>query len=104
MKRKHALVIKRHLDGGPYSRVQLGEDIVVEAIEDDERLGLEISSLSGAFDAWKEWLSYPGALAQKVTLHDDVVLDVGFKIGGQVALTVIAPESTRISWTGTLDD
>ena len=104
MERKQAVMIKRHLDGGPYSRVQLGDDIVVEAIEDEERLGLAISSLSGTFEPHQEWLSGPGALAEKFTLENGVVLGVGFKIDGQVALTVHGPEGVRVSWTGTLDD
>lgn len=61
MERQQALMIKRHLDGGPYSRVHLGDDIVVEAIEDKERLGLAISSVSRMFETRQEWLSGPGA-------------------------------------------
>jgi len=97
-------VIKRHLDGGPYSRVHFGDDIVVEAIEDEERLGLAISSVSGRFKTRQEWLSGPGASSRKLTLENGVVLGVGFKIDGQAALTVIAPEAVRINWVGTLDD
>ena len=104
MERKQAIMIKRHLDGGPYSRIRLGDDIVVEAIEDEERLGLAISSLSGMFETHQRWLSGPGALSEKLTLENGAVLGVGFKIDGLVALTVHAPEVVRISWTGTLDD
>ncbi len=104
MERNQALMIKRHLDDGPYSRVHLGDDIVVEAIEDEERLGLSISSLSGTFATRQEWLSGPGALSEKLTLENGVVIGVGFKINGQMALTVHAPEVVRIRWTGTMDD